>query len=864
MQADLPPVPRTLAKTYTGVPAGFDEFVGPDGTPRAHWQKFLTRVDVLGAAELEGRWAKAQQLLHENGVSYNVYGDPQGVERPWNLSPIPFLLAESDWEPLEVGLGQRARLLDRWLADLYGPGRTLAEGLVPPEIILGNPLFLRACHGLTPVGEKWLPIYGADVIRGRDGNFMVLDDRTQAPSGAGYALENRIIISSILPDAFRECNVQRLASFFRTLRETLVTLAPHNRDNPRVVVLTAGPNNATYFEQSYLAQYLGYPLVNGADLTVRDDRVYLKTLEGLSPIDVIMRRLNDDQCDPLELQPDSLSGVPGLVEAARSGHVALANPLGTGLLQTPAILPYLERLCRVLLGEPLRLPSVQTVWCGEPEGLKQAEAWFPDSVVKPTFPSGYVHPIFTAQLSHQERSELWARIQTTPSKYVVQERVQPSSAPVLSEGQLEGRPLVLRGFTVASDDRYIAMPGGLSRVADSKTGSEVSMQLGAGSKDTWVISDQAVSNFSLRRPHHEPVLLSRGGSDLPSRAADNLYWLGRYAERAEGVARLSRVISVRLSELATGADYDNSSEFEPLLRALTAQTSLNYSAPLAKSPAASIQVATSLLSEAVFGESNPGSLKVVLRSAANAGRLVRDRISTDTWRVLTACSEAVQRNDLLLARDPLVALQETLNRVVLRLAAFSGLAVESMTRGHAWSFLDMGRRLERAMTLVTLLRGSLGDPCERESTLLEAILEVADSVMTYRRRYLANLQTTAVVDLLVADETNPRSVAFQIEALARHIDALPPSGDGLRSPQERITMRLLTDLRLMDVERVCTHGERRRRSDLSKFLVDLATRIPALSDCLSDRYLNHATLARHWQRDSARLSEGARDPEGQP
>lgn len=851
----------TLVRDYAPEAGVFDEIKADDGSLRPHWRRFFELLDALGPGELAQRWQKARHLLHENGVSYNVYGDPQGMERPWNLSPIPVLIASEEWQHIEAGLAQRARLLDALLHDLYGPQRMLLEGLLPPELVFENPWFLRACHRMHVPRDRWLPLYGADLVRLANGRFAVLEDRTQSPSGAGYALENRIVISSVLPEAFRECNVERLALFFRALRDTLASLSPHNRDNPRIVLLTPGPYNATYFEQAFLANYLGYTLVNGGDLTVRDDRVYLKTLGGLQPVDVILRRVNDDFCDPLELRPDSMLGVPGLVQAARAGHVAIASPLGTGLLQTHAILPYLPRLCRVLLGEELKLPSVRTYWCGDPEAFAEAKARFDDVVVRRTYPEGFVQAIFTAELDRGARAELLSAIEARPRSYVVQERAHPSTAPMLQDNVLTPRSWVMRCFAVAGRDDYVVMPGGLSRVGSGKPGTEMSMQLGAGSKDTWIVSREPVAHFTLLPPVNHKVAISRGGSDLPSRAADNLFWLGRYAERAEGVARLSRVVASRLSDLVNQSDLDNSAEFVPLMRTLAAQTALNYAAPLLDGNTRSLEAATQQLVAAVFDEQGAGTLKAVVRSTLRAGRLVRDRISADTWRVLAALDDELYGHPDL-TQDALGKLLEVLNRVVLHLVAFSGLVMESMTRGQSFRFLDMGRRLERAMSLVTLLRGSLGERCEREGPLLEAVLEVADSGMTYRRRYFSTLQLSPVVDLLLTDETNPRSVIYQIEAAVSHIEALPNHPEGLRSPQQRIALSLLNDLKLTEVEPLCTPDAHGHYARLSAFLIDLATRIPALSDSLSDRYLNHATVSRHLTLDEAAAgSEAARGGE---
>lgn len=848
--ADLPKV--ALAATYHGRPESYDELKREDGTVRPHWRHLLEQVQTLGRGELARRWERARHLIHENGVSYNVYGDPNGLERPWNLSPVPVLIAPEDWAPIRNGLSQRARLLDALLADLYGPQRSLLEGLLPPDLVFENPWFLRPCHGQSVPRGVWLPLYCADLVRAHDGQFRVVEDRTQVPSGAGYALENRIVISSVLPEMFRDCNVERLALFFRALRSTLQGLAPHNRDNPRIVVLTPGPYNATYFEQAYLAQYLGYTLANGSDLTVRDDRVYLKTLGGLQPVDVILRRVNDDYCDPLELRPESVLGVPGLVHAARMGNVAIASPLGTGMLQTPAMLPYLPKLCKQLLGEELTLAAVPSFWCGDRAALAEAETHFEDAIVKPTFPERFVEPVHTARLTKAERSELWRKIRARPRDYVIQEHVAPSTTPVIVNGDLAPRALVLRCYAVSGNGEYVVMPGGLSRVASAADGTEISMQLGAGSKDTWVMSYEPVSNFSLLPPGSHAVELTRGGSDLPSRAADNLYWLGRYAERAEGVARLSRVVCARLFDLAGQRDLDRSSEFVALLRALTVQTDLSYALPLPTDADPLLEAAEQQLVSAVFDAERVGTLAAVVRSTLRTGRLVRDRISTDTWRVLASLDDELAAAERLPATERLASLSELLNRVVQSLSAFSGLVMESMTRGQAWRFLDMGRRLERAMTLVTLLRSTLSRGCEREGPLLEAILEIADSSMTYRRRYLATLEMAPVVDLLLTDETNPRSVIFQFEALTKHIEALPPrSKTGVRSAEQRMALGALKDLELAEVSALCAPDATGAHPALDALLGQLVARIPALSDSLSDSYLNHATVSRHLQQDDS-------------
>ena len=839
------------ASHYFPRPGTFDEFVEPGQGPgqwavRAQWRTFSGRLAALGPTELRRRWREALHLIHENGVSYNVYGDERGMERPWSLSPVPVLVAADDWAALAAGVAQRARLLDRLLADLYGPQRSLVEGWLPPELVFRNPSFLRPLHGVAVPRARWLPFYGVDVVRAPDGKFRVLADRTQAPSGAGYALENRIVVARALPDLFRECNVERLALFFRTLQDTLARLAPHNRDNPRVVLLTPGPHNASYFEQAYLAQYLGYTLAGGGDLTVRDDRVYLKTLSGLQLVDVILRRVNDDFCDPLELRPETLLGIPGLVQAVRQGTVALANPLGSGLLQTASMLPYLPAIARHLLGEELLLPSAETFWCGDPQHLPRVLSRFEQLVLKPAFPDAVTHPVFLSLLSSAEREAWRARVQANPQDWVAQEQIVASTTPMLEGDHLQPHTLVLRSYAVAlgMKDGYAVMPGALSRVATTTDNPEVSMQTGAGSKDTWVPSAGPVSSFSLLPPAHATEL-TRGGSDLPSRAADDLYWLGRYAERAEGIARLARVFAGRLREAPEGTRLMPESELGALYRALVAETELQVPSVGAIEVGRPLPVVEEQLLVALLDAGRPGSFAAVAQRVLRTARLVRDRLSADTWRVLTALDELRLPPGSERA-VPVATAAAMLDRMVLALAAFAGLATESMTRGQAWRFVDMGRRIERAGAGVLLLESTLVAPLlEREAPLLEALLEVADSGMTYRRRYRATLLPAPVLDLLLTDETNPRSVIFQLRELTRHLESLPASSTtGVRSPQLRIAQSALAELDLADVEALSA-VEGGQRKALCELLGSLGRKIPALSDSLSSSYLSHAVVSRN-------------------
>jgi uncharacterized circularly permuted ATP-grasp superfamily protein/uncharacterized alpha-E superfamily protein len=878
MLSPVPPLGADPAAPYRPRAGTHDELVDEHGEVRPHWAPFLAHLGQLGPEEIGRRWVRAQELIHENGVSYNVHGDIQGMDRPWPLSPVPVVLSTEEWTALSAGLIQRARLLERVLDDLYGPQRLIAEGLVPPALVFGNPGFLRPCQGQPVPDGRWLPLYAVDVVRGPDGRFRVLSDRTQIPTGAGYALENRIIVGRTFPEAFRACQVQRLAHFFRTMRDSLARLAPRNRDNPRVVVLTLGPSDPTYFEQAFLAQYLGYPLVHGGDLTVRGARVYLKTLGGLHAVDVILRRVNDELCDPLELRPDGMGGIPGLVQAVRERAVALANPLGSGFAATPALLSYLGPLCRHLLGEDLRLASVDTSWCGDEGGRKRTVASVQAGdplVLKPAFSLSQTQPLFVAGMDPAARAALAGRVQADPAGWVAQEQVTLATTPALVDDptpamrdQMEPRHWVLRCFLVGTSDGHVVMPGGLTRFAPSPETLEVSIQRGGRSKDTWVGSGGPVPSFSLLRPPTARIALSRGGADLPSRVGDNLFWLGRYAERAEGLARLGRVIAVRLGDQP--ADAAPAAELAALVRALAALAGLGET--VVPDPAPGVLGAWEAVVMAALRDVGPGfGLAATLRALQRVARECRDRLSGDSWRVLMrvavsgpgglrpSAADAAKAVAVANSNDDRpgrkterpAALLPALDNLVVMLSALSGIVGDSMTRGLAWRFLDMGRRLERAAGLVTLLAATLDRTAEREGPLLEMVLEAADSGMTYRRRYLNQLAAAPVLDLLLTDETNPRAVIFQVNNMVEHLAGLPHDTTvAVRSPEQRLALELRAELQLADVEALAEAGPGGVRAALVSRLERWGKALPALSDSMAASYLSHAAQSRQLSESS--------------
>ena len=827
-----PAAPWRLLEGYEPRGHVHDELATAGGGLRPHYDTFARSLEVTGRHELASRWENAKRAIRDNGVTYNVYGDPEGVDRPWTLDMIPLLVPSAEWRQLEAALIQRARALNLLLADLYGPQRLLREHRLPAPLVFGNPGFLRACHGIAVPRDIYLHLHAVDLARSPDGRWWVLADRTQAPSGAGYTLENRIVLSRSLPEAFRDCHVQRLASFFWVQRDTLTALSTAQRDAPRVVLLTPGPLNETYFEHAYLARYLGFTLVEGGDLTVRDRRVFIKTLDGLQPVDVIFRRLDDSFCDPLELRADSTLGVAGLVEAARAGNVTIANALGSGVIETAALCRFLPGLCRDLLGEELLLPSAPTHWCGDAGDLRYVLEHLDGMVIKRTFPNASGQPIFGRTLSAMHRAALVSEIRAHPELFVGQDEMALSTAPVWLGQKLESRPLVLRMYVAAAGNSYAVMPGGLTRVAASGDVPIVSMQRGGGSKDTWVLADGPVSPMSLLAPPTIRIQRERRSGDLPSRVADNLFWLGRYAERVEHSVRLLRSVVARLTDEDSN---EIATERTALVRVLVAFELLPASL---REPMPARDLQQELLSS-LFKQSPVTRMREALEELRRIASNVRDRLSIDTWRILNQLRQDFRlRHGRIQLDDALLHL----NRMITDLAAFSGMEMENMTRGHGWRFLDIGRRLERAANMTTLLTRSLAAGLPHH-VMLGPFLEIADSTMTYRRRYFAEPQLTPVLDLLVADPTNARSLAFQIVQLADHVEQLPRD-QAAPSPtrEQRIVMQISEAIAGADLDTMGQPEEDGSFPDLDGLLRAIVDDLRRLSDTITYYYFSHADV----------------------
>jgi len=806
-----------LLDRYPLTPGTYHELLDDSGAVRPHWRRLFDQLQRSTPAQLLQRQALLARQIQENGVTYNVYADPKGADRPWELDLLPHVMAADEWQQLSAGIAQRARLLNAVLADLYGPQRLIAEGLLPAELVFGHNNFLWPCQGIQPPDGAFLHLYAVDLARTPDGRWWVTADRTQAPSGAGYALENRTIVSRAFPELYRDLQVQHLAGFFRTLKETLTRQAPSADEVPLVVLLTPGRFNESYFEHLYLARQLGYPLVEGGDLTVRDATVYLKTLSGLRRVHAIMRRLDDDFCDPLELRTDSALGVPGLLDAVRQGRVLVANALGSGVLESPGLLGFLPKINQFLFGEELILPSIATWWCGEPPVLAQALEKMPELLIKPAFPSQSFASVLGRDLSEKQRQDLAERMQARPYAYVAQELAQLSQAPIWQseDGQLQPRAIGMRVYAVASQDGYRVLPGGLTRVAAEADAEVVSMQRGGASKDTWVLGERAPIGEQWKAQRTLGVHdLVRRDPYLPSRVVENLFWFGRYCERCDDSARLLRIMLTRY------VDGDDP-------QALQAAVDLGENLLLLPDEG---ELPERLLT-ALCGDDWAFSLRSNLQRLQWAASQVRGKLSRENWQALVE----LQRDAMALeTEEPDFGERlDFLNRLVMSLAALSGFALDDMTRDEGWRFLMIGRRIERLQFLGSSLAAFLRGAGAFDQAGLEWLLELGNSSITYRSRYLAVAQLIPVLDVLLLDEQNPHGVLFQLKLVTRTLKRL---NDDFGVPRDLALPSLVERLARFDLG--CLEnglfGETSVRAALIG-LADLLQEIADVSNQVSDR-----------------------------
>lgn len=825
---DLPPQQPASSSLFDTVPfphgAYCEGFLSP-ASPRDHWQPLLAALDAMGSDVLNERQERARRMRHEDGATYNPFDDPAGRGTPWALEVMPLPLTAEEWEGLEAGLIQRARLLETILADTYGPQNLVKEGWLPPELVFANPHFLRSCHGIQPAAQRYLTYYAADIYRGPDGRFRVLRDYGSNPAGLGYALENRIVTSRVFPELYHRTQIRRLALFFHAMHHSMIQRAALRREDPNIVLLTPGPDSRIYFEHALLSRYLGYPLVEGPDLTVRNGEVFLKKLAGLEPVSAIFRHTGDASSDPFALRRETAVGVAGLIQAAREGLVDIINPIGSGFIDTPVLPIFLSRLCRHLMGQDLLLEDHPAWWCGAAEGLDHVLANLGDLTLGSAMDDSAVL---------DGSADPVAAIQAAPHTFMARAPICPSATPAWRPSGAATRYTVMRLFACATDQGFAIMPGGLAITAPDVASLTADCPERLQSKDIWVLSEQPVAPFSLMGGLQTATAVSRG-SDLPSRVADHLLWLGRYLERAEGLVRLLRSVFRRLSGEARPAEIP---ELSFLLNLLRADNTIPPSAdrddgiPLYRELLAQLEAA-------LYQQDRPESVVAILKRVKEAARNVRDRLSLDSWRAINRLEAFADAP----AGDRLELLDDTL----FTLSAFSGLAMESMTRGLGWRFMDMGRRLERSMNQASLIRAGLPEVCGESRSILEALLEIFDSIMTYRARYRTTFQLAPVLDLLLLDDSNPKSLAFQLNQLCHHVRELPQQDDPhVVQGEAHAAQEMVLALRQMDFASLRCRSDGDGAASLAAFLESIETGLKAFAQQISAHYLSRVPATPHF------------------
>jgi len=828
---------ESLFKYYFNPNYSYNELLANDGILRPHWETFFNSFKELGPAEIKDRNQHILRQLKENGVTYNIYNDPGGLNRPWNLDLIPFLITKEEWSTIERGLIQRAELLNYILKDIYGEQKLMKNGLLPMELIYNHPGFLRQSAGLKMPGKHHLIVYSADLARSPDGKIWILNDRVQAPSGSGYALENRTAMARTLPEFFSGFKVRRLSPYFNALRTSLNEISPGHQQNPRVVILTPGPGNETYFEHSYLSSYLGITLVQGDDLMVKNNFVWLKTLGGLEKVDVILRRVDDEYCDPLELKEDSQLGVPGLLQAIRSGNVTIANPLGSSVLENPGLMPFLENICKHVFKTSLIMPTIASWWCGQSKELNYVLEHLPKLVIKKIYrENAPSRSINASALNAQELADLRSQILANPAFYVGQEKVSFSSTPSLVNGKIEPRNALFRSFSVSSKDTYYVMAGGLTRTSSEAGNFMISNQLGGVSKDTWIISPEPGQTNNLRKElAASPAAVPSGV--LPSHTAENLFWVGRYTERVLGNARFQRSVMKFLLTANRVLDFDVDTERQ-LLQALTQFTytykEVNQLNQFSSDPWPEMK-------DILFNEKRSGSLSCNLSLFKRTVYAVRDHWSTDTWRVLRSMEDEWAEAAGHSSHHKMV---DSMDSFITSMVAFIGLNRESMAREKGWLMLDTGRKIEQSLMLINMLKTMLVIKYDDqvEYNLQESVLLINECLVNYRYKYRAPIQLSLILDLLLLDPTNPRSLVHQLDRLKAYMSRLPKTQTGhALSEHERLILEAYTLLQLSDKDHLSILNKGANAYlNLENFLDRIYNLLSAIPDVISKTYFKHA------------------------
>jgi uncharacterized circularly permuted ATP-grasp superfamily protein/uncharacterized alpha-E superfamily protein len=838
---------KTISEGYFSNQALLDECFGLSGEVKEHWNRLLKNIDSLSIPELQNRQQEVLKLLQENGVTYNVYGDADGLNRPWLLDTVPLLISAGEWRQVERGMKQRAFVLNKVLEDLYGERKLLKEGIIPPELIYAHSGFLRPCDKIKLPGAHQLMLYAADLSRGPDGKVWVLRDRTQAPSGMGYALENRSALNRVVPELFKDHAVNKLSGFFNSMVQGFINVAPQGKEQPRVVLMTPGPRNETYFEHAYLASYLGFTLVQGEDMLVRDGFVWIKTVEGLEKVDIILRRVDDSYCDPLELREDSQLGIPGLLEVIRKGNVAVVNPLGSSILENTGMMAFLHRVFQYFLKEDPIFPMVATWWCGQKKEMDYVISHLDELVVKKIDRLTGSETLIGHQLSKAQKENIIARIKHEPYLYVGQEAVNLSTSPVFTQEKLEPRYTVMRTFLVAGEKDYEIMPGGLTRCSPEKGSLIVSNQEGGIAKDTWIETPRKKNEPA--HLHHSEI---KRKDVLPSRAAENLFWVGRYTQRVVRTSRFIRIVIRTLSQTNYSSSEKEPEALKELLRTITYLTGTQPGF-LEERENVTSDDRLKEIHKVICDADLPGSILHNVNNLLKATYAVRDKWTVDNWRIIDDI-ENVKRRLAHLEPENIRHVFSLLDQLNLDLLAFLEMNRQSMYRGEGWVMYRIGQLIEELGLELTQYRSLLTIPYEESSEIhvLEALLVSNFNLSNYRAVYRTYFDFAPALDLLFFNRQNPISVLSQLEQLLKYVEQLPSEKNGINNDAAvSIAFECYSKLRLLTVDSLeKIDKDTGVRLEMDKVCAQITEKIGELSVRLSATYFSHSTYQQQGSRDN--------------
>lgn len=838
-------ISRDLIQNYCAQIKGLDEILEKDGTVKPHWQQLFNNIDAMGLAELGNRGTDILAKLKENGVTYNVYDSSGGNNRPWKLDPIPFLIEQKEWEIISKGLIQRAKLLDVIYKDIYGPRNLIKEGIIPPQVFYGNDGFSPACFDVKIPSDNQLIICAIDFARGPDNRMWIMDSRAQSPSGTGYVIENRSVISKYVPELTQGLALSRLAPFLNKFQSAISGLSTNKSGQPNIVYLTPGPQTETFYEHTFIASHFGYTLVMGEDLMVRNGMVWLKSISGLQKVDVIIRRVDDEYCDPLELREDSHLGVPGLLQAMRLGNVVVLNPPGSSVLENHALLPFMKGACKYFFNQDLLLPNIATWWCGQEKELNFVLANLSKLVIRKAAGREHHRSIFARILSEKQLSELRDKILANPEQYVAQEESSLRTAPSLINGRIEPRLSVSRAFLVSDGRDYHIMNGGLTRSSADSNSFVISNQLGGMSKDTWIVSDKAFQNT-------ERVVLSNNKIDskraaLPSRSAENLFWAGRYCERVLVTAKAINLVINTLQDNITLGGTPKSTHLEVLLKALSHVT-LYYPGFLEeKTISQPYKGILNIIRDPKLTSSVSNTLQSFLRCVT----AVNDKWNHDTRNYINAIESHFSQFAELDEFAP-NKIQKTMTKLQNRLFSFYGIFAESFPRDEGYYLFEAGKLVERILAQISLTRAIFNTKysANAEKELIEAILINNNLLVYYRQLYKSFMNLETTFDMVLLDEKLPYSLSYMLGKLAEYVNHLPNN-----TYPERITLvgktllEAQTKIRLADIDSLTVYDEDDHRLfNLDALLASIYTLVSSVTDLLSNQYFSHAVLQHSLKR----------------